>query len=164
MTLSAFALFLAATAAEPSLDAKPADTPEFVAADAGNITHGRSPTDLELASALGISENKLRLALSSSRELVSLEAEGKPATAVRQSRISNTISVLAAASSGGFGNSPRASMAAPAPPPPVVHQTSDAREESALSDLIAMGFARGVALTALRQANGDVNAAANSLF
>ena len=38
------------------------------------ITHGRSPTDLELASALGISENKLRLALSSSRELVSLEA------------------------------------------------------------------------------------------
>ena len=55
-------------------------------------------------------------------------------------------------------------MAAPAPPPPVVHQTSDAREESALSDLIAMGFARGVALTALRQANGDVNAAANSLF
>ena len=42
MTLSAFALFLAAAAAEPSLDAKPADTPEFVAADAGNITHGRS--------------------------------------------------------------------------------------------------------------------------
>ena len=41
-------------------------------------------------------------------------------------------------------------MAAPAPPPPVVHQTSDAREESALSDLIAMGFARGAALTALR--------------
>ena len=38
------------------------------------VTHGRSPTDLELASALGISENKLRLALSSSRELVSLEA------------------------------------------------------------------------------------------
>ena len=46
----------------------------------------------------------------------------------------------------------------------MVHQTSDAREESALSDLIAMGFARGVALTALRQANGDVNAAVNSLF
>ena len=40
MTLSAFALFLAAAAAEPSLDAT--DTPEFVAADAGNITHGRS--------------------------------------------------------------------------------------------------------------------------
>merc|ERR1719247_346203 len=38
------------------------------------LSHGRSPTDLELASALGISENKLRLALSSSRELVSLEA------------------------------------------------------------------------------------------
>ena len=38
------------------------------------VTHGRSPTDLELASALGISESKLRLALSSSRELVSLEA------------------------------------------------------------------------------------------
>merc|ERR1719401_127911 len=38
------------------------------------VTHGRSPTDLELASALGISENKLQLALSSSRELVSLEA------------------------------------------------------------------------------------------
>ena len=97
-------------------------------------------------------------------ELLSLEAEGKPATAVRQSRISNTISVLAAASSGGFGNSPRASMAAPAPPPPVVHQTSDAREESALSDLIAMGFARGAALTALRQANGNVSVAVDSLF
>jgi len=38
------------------------------------LSHGRSPTELELASALGISENKLRLALSSSRELVSLEA------------------------------------------------------------------------------------------
>ena len=38
------------------------------------LTHGRSPTELELASALGISESKLRLALSSSRELVSLEA------------------------------------------------------------------------------------------
>ena len=38
------------------------------------LKHGRSPTELELASALGISENKLRLALSSSRELVSLEA------------------------------------------------------------------------------------------
>ena len=38
------------------------------------LSHGRSPTELELASALGISENKLQLALSSSRELVSLEA------------------------------------------------------------------------------------------
>ena len=38
------------------------------------LSHVRSPTDLELASALGISESKLRLALSSSRELVSLEA------------------------------------------------------------------------------------------
>ena len=38
------------------------------------LSHGRSPTELELASALGISESKLRLALSSSRELVSLEA------------------------------------------------------------------------------------------
>ena len=38
------------------------------------LAHGRSPTELELSSALGISEAKLRLALSSSRELVSLEA------------------------------------------------------------------------------------------
>merc|ERR1711892_1609010 len=38
------------------------------------MAHGRSPTELELSSALGISETKLRLALSSSRELVSLEA------------------------------------------------------------------------------------------
>ena len=38
------------------------------------LSHGRSPTELELASVLGISESKLRLALSSSRELVSLEA------------------------------------------------------------------------------------------
>jgi len=38
------------------------------------MAHGRSPTELELSSALGISEAKLQLALSSSRELVSLEA------------------------------------------------------------------------------------------
>ena len=38
------------------------------------LAHGRSPTELELSSALGISEAKLQLALSSSRELVSLEA------------------------------------------------------------------------------------------
>ena len=38
------------------------------------LAHGRSPTELELAGSLGISEAKLRLALSSSRELVSLEA------------------------------------------------------------------------------------------
>jgi len=38
------------------------------------LAHGRSPTELELSGALGISEAKLRLALSSSRELVSLEA------------------------------------------------------------------------------------------
>ena len=38
------------------------------------MAHGRSPTELELSGALGISETKLRLALSSSRELVSLEA------------------------------------------------------------------------------------------
>merc|ERR1712232_1456361 len=38
------------------------------------MAHGRSPTELELSSSLGISEAKLRLALSSSRELVSLEA------------------------------------------------------------------------------------------
>ena len=38
------------------------------------LAHGRSPTELELSGALGISEAKLQLALSSSRELVSLEA------------------------------------------------------------------------------------------
>lgn len=38
------------------------------------MSNGRSPTEVELASALGISEAKLRLALASSRELVSLEA------------------------------------------------------------------------------------------
>jgi len=38
------------------------------------MTNGRSPTELELSDTLGISEAKLRLALSSSRELVSLEA------------------------------------------------------------------------------------------
>jgi len=37
-------------------------------------THGRAPTELELSSALGISEKKLRMAMSSSRELVSLES------------------------------------------------------------------------------------------
>ena len=37
-------------------------------------THGRAPTELELSSSLGISEAKLRLAMSSSRELVSLES------------------------------------------------------------------------------------------
>jgi RNA polymerase primary sigma factor len=38
------------------------------------MSNGRSPTEVELASALGISEAKLRLALASSRELVSLES------------------------------------------------------------------------------------------
>jgi len=38
------------------------------------LQNGRAPTDVELSSALGISEAKLRLAVSSSRELVSLEA------------------------------------------------------------------------------------------
>ena len=45
MTLSAFALFLAAAAADPAVDSSPADAsavPEFLAADVGNITHGRS--------------------------------------------------------------------------------------------------------------------------
>lgn len=38
------------------------------------LAHGRYPSEEELASSLHISESKLRLALSSSRELVSLEA------------------------------------------------------------------------------------------
>ena len=50
MTLSAFALFLASaaadlTAVDPAVDSSPADAsavPEFLAADVGNITHGRS--------------------------------------------------------------------------------------------------------------------------
>ena len=50
MTLSAFALFLASAAADlaavdPAADSSPADAsavPEFLAADVGNITHGRS--------------------------------------------------------------------------------------------------------------------------